>query len=168
MVDKINRMKFFRITLIFIVLLGGACSLENHSKKDDPQEDISFSDSLNSLEGSPATASVEKDTTTTEIVSHFEKPPQGKEEKDIWIKQVKTSPFFDLGCCNEEKNLGQACCCEKVVEKYKAIRQEEDVDIIGKVKTRDPLFAACKEKKQYRAVIESIENEGQDDEEFDF
>ena len=146
-----------KITLLFIVLLTFACT----SDQGTTDQDIDDQDTFEFDEG---------DTSAIDLAVE---PPRDAEELQIVDDQVKSSPFYNLGCCEQEDQRKRTCCCKAVVEKYEEIRKQDDTDLILKVKTEDPIFSACKTRKKWRLLIENIDNPPsekgeEDDEEFDF
>lgn len=164
-------MKYLKLLLLISVVSFFACTSEQQSETKPTTNITSTTPIANVNNTAPTTTEPTAAVKPEPVKVELPKPKKNKEEKNIWVEQVKNSPFFSVGCCNEEKNLGQSCCCDQVMEKYKEIRKSDKIDLITQVKTKDPLFMACKANKTYRGIIEAIENEGdetEEDEEFDF
>jgi len=159
-----------KICLAFCLFSMLACTNDSANSTTNQQETISSNDTEPSISEATPPSDATEQAKATEVV--LIKPEKNEEEKNIWLDQIRNSPFFSLGCCKEEKKLGEACCCDELLTEYKDIRKKDDIKLIDKIKTTDPLFASCKKVKKYRAQIETIENESseskEEEEDFDF
>jgi len=150
-----------KILSLSFVLFMLACTSE------DTVDDTSAStDEMTQEETSYEEETKTEEEASSESIAIVE-PPRDSEEVKIIDDQAKSSPFFNLGCCETEDQRKRTCCCEKVVEKYKEIRAGNDADLILKIKTEDPIFSGCKRRSKWRKAIEDIENPpaSEDDEE---
>lgn len=154
-------MNIFKFTSLLSLLFIFSCSADQKADKEAQR----ILDSLAQLE--------DGDTVGINLIQT--EVPEDIETKNIWIEQVRDSPFYELGCCKEEGKLGEPCCCNDLIKKYKEIRYQDNDQLITQVKSEDPLFLGCKSKSKYRSRLEAIDSEyyeslkkEESEEEFDF
>lgn len=153
-----------KIVLSFFLLYTIACSSDTTSDSSVVAETIDGMEALDSETEAEEENALEKEEAAA--------PARDKEELKIIDDQIKNSPFYALGCCEQEDQRKRTCCCQEVVKKYEAIRAEGDADLILKVKTEDPIFSGCKRRSKWRKRIEEIEkppkSEEEEEEGYDF
>ncbi|MEL6637157.1 MAG: hypothetical protein AAFW73_21570 [Bacteroidota bacterium] len=85
------------------------------------------------------------------------------EKAEIVAQQKVNSQFARLGCCAEEAQRTQECCCGAVIEEYRKMFTAEAVDQLAQL-NEDVIFNDCKKIKRWRAAIEEIEAPAEEEE----
>jgi len=59
-----------------------------------------------------------------------------------------------MGCCEDNKQRTEKCCCDAVVTHYKELKEKGDKKL-GKLKSSDPILGAC--RKRNPEVFDAID-----------
>lgn len=154
-------MKSYFYLLAFALFFVSACTSDNQ------EPTTNLSDNLEDQ--------IKEDTSSVTLVAEklpaapvekpeAYKPPEDTEEvKKVKEKQKINSQFADTGCCSDDAKRTEACCCEKIVEEYRKIYQSDDLDKLTKL-SADVIFNDCKKNPKWRAAIELVEEEDEEEE----
>jgi|GEM_PF-3192666 len=82
-------------------------------------------------------------------------PPASKEKLEATKQLTNISPFLAIGCCKNESQRQDHCCCDAVLEQYKKMKTANDAKLVEYSMT-DPILGACKRKKS--DVFDVIDN----------
>lgn len=84
-------------------------------------------------------------------------PPPKPEDKALQKANEKKSPFQNIGCCADEaQRVQQDCCCPAVLEGYKKMLTEADIEKLAELMLKDPILGDCREKM--KQAFEDVEN----------
>jgi len=114
--------------LMVVMLIGCGEDASSGSSNDSDNEDVK----------------VEKATESAESGAHELAAERINQMRDS-VEQVKMaiSPFLEEGCCSEEGQQGETCCCEAVYEKYKSMLKKENSKAV-EIGMTDPILATCR------------------------
>lgn len=119
-------------------------------------------------EGEMGEEGIDTSDTASQIVGQAEirevEIPQDNEREENLEKAASASPFSSLGCCDDESQKLEDCCCMEVIEMYRSMVAEADTSI-GRLKMTDPILSGCRKKHQ-NAFDEIDYPEGDDDDLF--
>lgn len=134
--------KFILVTLLFgLTCLLSSCG-SNTSNGDDPAQPLS-----------PVESDTTGQTVGQEAIKTIEIPKDELREQNLKAAAA-ASPFAQLGCCDNETNYGNDCCCNPVIETYRTMVAAQDTSI-ARLKMTDPILSTC--RKKHQAVFDKID-----------